>query len=866
MILLLGFFRKVELKPISIALHAQVAPFDGASNGSSGVVGSVITTNGLKRALQKRHDVDAVEVFYTASYTGYLERSWDFVIIEGWFPSMDQFISLTRNKFRDIKIVFYCLDPEYPGIELVSKFDIDGILTNSRQLLLSPLFSSSAWARRISYMMLAADADRMAPLNKYREYGAVYIGAGGNMLEYKPRLYNLLVDAIPYGLRLHGSNWEHVPVLKDVWKGPLPKDEIAEAYSSAHVVLASTIQSQEQYGMINNRIFEALSCGAVLIVSNFCPSIHEEFGDLILTVNTTHSLPNLLSGIISESVRADRLRREGRELILRKHTWDHRAVELIDFLHQLPSSAAYNQLSEGPYFDGSEYVNRGGCYRPNCPRALVVISDSLRDHSDVVNVILPSLSRSLHGNYRCEYITERDWFRRRTCDAGSQSCGRDSFLAALLIVIVTPLNALDKSLLVLPRSADSGQQKRAAYFLGFDPVSSGDLSPYLGLHKIAYDVIWYRDRFEIDRWMSFGLEFSKHRLQHAFGAGEILQASQLPTASQPVELFICFWHSRQLCSVKERRDSAVVSDDGSRLRLLLLGGEWHDWVNIPGDDNVLEPNLTHAVVHVRDGRIGDSLQMIRSAQHVHILLDAASIIPTADVLWPFVAAAVYGSRIHLARRHDHLLSLVDTSELPTVSDWDVNYLDKCLGDGIDRLLGFGTAESAFRVEAVSFRDGADLGRFSPQELLYLRHLYKSDRIYSVLRLEYIHVSIGRDGQCCFTIDVPVRYSGAPLSEKEWHLSVANSSLCMLRPFRYLVLTANGRDHPLNEHVEVYMYLRGSFYSDVIFSEMFSAHRLSERDLHLLHVDPARELTFSELGYLSNTFFTYNLRKGPTSSN
>ena len=45
----------------------------------------------------------------------------------------------------------------------------------------------------------------------------------------------------------------------------LPRYDIANAYSSAHVVLASTIEAQRSVGMINNRVFEAMSCEALLL-------------------------------------------------------------------------------------------------------------------------------------------------------------------------------------------------------------------------------------------------------------------------------------------------------------------------------------------------------------------------------------------------------------------------------------------------------------------------------------------------------------------------------------------------------------------------------------------------------------------------
>ena len=140
------------------------------------------------------------------------------------------------------------------------------------------------------------------------------------MLRYKPQLLSYLMDAVPFGLRLHGSGWDDVSIqdslpmlggaaacngdaqsqislscahiklgrdpmlvelLDNAWQGTLAQDSIAEAYNSAEVVIAMTVETQASYGMINNRIFEALACGSIVISSPEL-AIMQEFGDSIL--------------------------------------------------------------------------------------------------------------------------------------------------------------------------------------------------------------------------------------------------------------------------------------------------------------------------------------------------------------------------------------------------------------------------------------------------------------------------------------------------------------------------------------------------------------------------------------------------------
>ena len=109
---------------LNVALHAQVDPF-----GDDKVVGSVITTDGLLAALKKRYDIDHAAIFYPFIFK-YLVMN-DLIFIEGWFPSLNTFIQMTRTNFPNVRIIFYCLDPEYPGLEYLEEFNVDGFMTNS---------------------------------------------------------------------------------------------------------------------------------------------------------------------------------------------------------------------------------------------------------------------------------------------------------------------------------------------------------------------------------------------------------------------------------------------------------------------------------------------------------------------------------------------------------------------------------------------------------------------------------------------------------------------------------------------------------------------------------------------------------------
>eukprot|EP00601_Ochromonadales_sp_CCMP2298_P026113 CAMPEP_0173283836 /NCGR_PEP_ID=MMETSP1143-20121109/7661_1 /TAXON_ID=483371 /ORGANISM="non described non described, Strain CCMP2298" /LENGTH=580 /DNA_ID=CAMNT_0014221691 /DNA_START=58 /DNA_END=1797 /DNA_ORIENTATION=+ len=557
----------------NVALHAQLHPDSGK------VVGSVLTTDGLKAALGRRFDVHRVEVFYPSRYAGYLEHEWDFVLVEGWFPSIDTFLLLTRNHHPSAKIVFLCLDPIYPGVDIVQQFDVDGVLTNSNTLV-----AEFAGHFPADFMLLAADPEEMRPLpDVARSWGAVYVGAGGQMLQYKPDLHALLAAAVPYGLRLHGAAWEGVAVLGALSRGPLPRPELAQAYASAQAVLASTIAAQSQHSMVNNRIFEALSCGA-LVVARHSKELEQLGCAAILFVNESHPLGAILGNLSDSSDSSDSasdsasdLRLQAREFVLRRHTWAHRAVEVLDF-----------SLSLGMKED--DICGPARCERAHCPTLLWLVSAHLRLHQDYLFVA--GGMRQLCAAYR---VTTADaaFVGRITSqsdhsdhsDQSNQSNHSDQSHQShlldpfdVLLAFITPFDALDRAIRARPtatlhRGGGPYLQKRACYIIGFGGfaltgVGEGSIGEGMsgigegigtgegGLDFDHFDLVWFRSRYELDL-LGAVVRLQESRLQHAFGVGSNIVGSNIVggvgsnivgsniVGLLPRVVVVCFWAFRE---------------------------------------------------------------------------------------------------------------------------------------------------------------------------------------------------------------------------------------------------------------------------------------------------------------------------------
>jgi glycosyltransferase involved in cell wall biosynthesis len=122
------------------------------------------------------------------------------------------------------------------------------------------------------------------------------------------------------------------------WSGMLPdgvlagqhlrNDEVRRAYSSAALVLNDHWDDMREQGIVSNRVFDALACGA-LVVSDHLPELGERFGDAVVTYTTPADLRSQLDALLAEpAVRVERAAR-GRELVLAEHTFRHRVDALL---------------------------------------------------------------------------------------------------------------------------------------------------------------------------------------------------------------------------------------------------------------------------------------------------------------------------------------------------------------------------------------------------------------------------------------------------------------------------------------------------------------------------------------------------------
>jgi hypothetical protein len=106
------------------------------------------------------------------------------------------------------------------------------------------------------------------------------------------------------------------------------------SYSSAKVVLGTTEGAQQRFGMINNRVFEVLACGAPLVMDGFA-ELRNTLEGHVSYADTPHAARVQVKGLLANESRRAEMGQAGRALVVRHHTYAHRVETIIAFYQRL---------------------------------------------------------------------------------------------------------------------------------------------------------------------------------------------------------------------------------------------------------------------------------------------------------------------------------------------------------------------------------------------------------------------------------------------------------------------------------------------------------------------------------------------------
>ncbi len=134
-------------------------------------------------------------------------------------------------------------------------------------------------------------------------------------------------------LAIWGSKWEGLIDTARVVAEHVPNDELRHVYSAAGIVLNDHWEDMREHGYISNRIYDALACGA-FVISDEVAGLGERFGEAVACFRSREELHELIERFLADPDERRRRGALGRELVLERHTFAHRADELLGLLDE----------------------------------------------------------------------------------------------------------------------------------------------------------------------------------------------------------------------------------------------------------------------------------------------------------------------------------------------------------------------------------------------------------------------------------------------------------------------------------------------------------------------------------------------------
>lgn len=219
-------------------------------------------------------------------------------------------------------------------------YDQTGILNTPYHGIAS---NSAQWTAQLkSRNLIAHTIELAAPVSfadaePHPDYRSTTTYLGAYPLKAEAQMDLMFLPAAEHGLTIWGYGWAESPY-RQWYRGPLPLLDIARLYKSVDVVLALTQHKQRDLGMINNRIFEALAAGAILISDRHPALEAHELGPFINFVDTSDQVRALLKSLPHAPVLRERAR-AGQKVVLANHTYRHRATEFLKLYDMLLTNA-----------------------------------------------------------------------------------------------------------------------------------------------------------------------------------------------------------------------------------------------------------------------------------------------------------------------------------------------------------------------------------------------------------------------------------------------------------------------------------------------------------------------------------------------
>ena len=154
----------------------------------------------------------------------------------------------------------------------------------------------------------------------------------GNTKGFYREVVKFAVDA-GFSLKIWGKGWQKYIDTKYLEAEFFPNNQLRLLYSSAKIVLNDHWSDMSENGFISNRIFDVLASGG-FVITDYVRGIEEVFGKTVICYYTALDFKEKVFYYLNCEGERKELSENGRNLILRNHTFAHRVEFIIDKINK----------------------------------------------------------------------------------------------------------------------------------------------------------------------------------------------------------------------------------------------------------------------------------------------------------------------------------------------------------------------------------------------------------------------------------------------------------------------------------------------------------------------------------------------------
>lgn len=202
--------------------------------------------------------------------------------------------------------------------------------------------ASTSLARRYSTelgspvtpLLQCTDQHRFHPVPPHptRRHEVLFVGNARGMRASVGTALEAGIVPTVYGLRWGGL------VPDGAWQSDyLANEELPATYGAAGAVLNDHWDDMRRDGLLSNRLFDLAACGARVITDDV-PGLSEVFGPAFLTYDSPETMAEAVKTHLSETPERAKLREELSETVRREHTFDARALTLVEAAQKLQAA------------------------------------------------------------------------------------------------------------------------------------------------------------------------------------------------------------------------------------------------------------------------------------------------------------------------------------------------------------------------------------------------------------------------------------------------------------------------------------------------------------------------------------------------